>query len=110
MDGLLNRKFSSGVSVALAFIGILSCSDQSITGTQSLTSDELSVDAARIATLTVNFNSSSLSVGDTTRAIATLRDSRDRPLSRAVTWSSSNSSVATVGADGLVTGTGNGSA
>jgi len=110
MDGLLNRKFSSGVSIALAFIGILSCSDQSITGTQSLTSDELSVDAARIATLTVNFNSSSLSVGDTTRAIATLRDSRDRPLSRAVTWSSSNSSVATVGADGLVTGTGNGSA
>ena len=105
----MNRTLTRGVGISLAMIGIFACAEH-ITGTDTVNSDDLSADAARIATITVNFSSSAIAVGDTTRAMATLRDNRSRPLSRTVIWATSNPSIATVDSLGLVTGAGDGSA
>ena len=105
MSRNMNRTLTSGVGLTLAMIGILSCSGDKITGTSSPTSDDLSADASLIASVTVSLRSSSIAVGDTTTATSTLRDWRGRILqNRVVTWSSSNSSVATISTDGLITG------
>src|SRR6185436_3922108 len=105
MSRNMNRTLTSGVRLTLAMMGILSCSGDSVTGTSTPTSDDLSADASLIASVTVSLRSSSIAVGDTTTATSTLRDWRGRILeNRVVTWSSSNSSVATVSTAGLVTG------
>ena len=110
MSGIMNRKLSSGVRLTLAMIFILSCSENSVTGTDGITTDDINADANRVATVTVSLASSSINVGDTTRATATLLDYHNRPLTRTVTWSSSNPSVASVDSTGLVTGVAAGSA
>ncbi len=106
----MNRKLSSGVRLTLAMIFILSCSENSVTGTDGINTDDINADANRVATVTVSLASSSINVGDTTRATATLLDYHNRPLTRTVTWSSSNPSVASVDSTGLVTGVAAGSA
>jgi uncharacterized protein YjdB len=66
----------------------------------------LSVTAAAVpvATVTVALASSSLNPGQTTQATATTRDASNNVLTgRSVSWSTSNPSVATVSASGLVT-------
>jgi uncharacterized protein YjdB len=64
-----------------------------------------------IATLSVSVSPSTVQVGQTAHAVATLKDSTGNPLSgRTVVWASSNASVATVDATGLVTGVAAGSA
>lgn len=105
----MDRRLSSGAGIALAMIGIFSCSG-SITDANGISSDDLTADASRIASVSVTFGSSSIAVGDTTRATATLLDYQNRPLYRTVTWSSSNSALATVSATGLITGVGPGTA
>jgi hypothetical protein len=95
---------------SLALIGIISCSENSVTGTDGLTTDGLSADAARVATVSVTLASSSIVVGDTTRATAVLRDYQNRLLTRTVTWTTSDSAIATVDSSGLVTGRAPGSA
>lgn len=57
-----------------------------------------------VSTLTVVLNSNSLNVGQTTQAVATLRDSVGNVLSgRSIAWSSGSPAVATVNSSGLVT-------
>ena len=68
MDGLVSRKISSGVSMTLAMIGILSCSENSVTGTDSFDSNEV-----RAATTTGTPGAvSDLSVSATDSASVTL--------------------------------------
>jgi uncharacterized protein YjdB len=105
----MDRRLSSGVTTALAMIGIFSCSDGP-TGINNFNSDDLSADASRVSTVTVSFSTTSIAVGDTTRAAAVLKDYRGQVLDRSVTWSSSNSAVAAVDTTGLVTGIAPGSA
>lgn len=60
---------------------------------------------AAVASVQVTLASSSIRVGGTTDASATVRDASGTALTgRTTTWSSSNSSVATVSATGLVSG------
>ena len=107
----MNRTLSRGVGTALAALSIFSCSSDNLTGTNGLSTDDLSADATLIASVTVSFGRSSIAVGDTTTATATLRDWRGRILpNRTVTWTSSDNAVATVSPSGLVTGTGGGTA
>jgi uncharacterized protein YjdB len=66
---------------------------------------------APIATLSVTLNPATVDVGATSQAIAVARDASGNVLTgRSVTWSSSNTSVATVDASGVVTGRAGGSA
>src|SRR5690349_16867783 len=59
---------------------------------------------APVASVTVTLNSSSLTVGQSTQAVATLKDANGNTLTgRTVTYTSSNASVASVSATGLVT-------
>ena len=74
MSGTMNRTLSRGVGISLAMIGIFSCSDNSVTGADNFSSDGLTTDAARVASVAVSFGSSSIAIGDTTRATATLTD------------------------------------
>src|SRR3954469_4991934 len=101
MSGTMNRTLMSGVAISLAMFGIFSCSGDSLTGTRGLNTDDLSADANLIASVSVSFGQNSIAVGDTTTAIATLRDWRNRILAnRVLTWSSSNNAVATVSTAG----------
>jgi hypothetical protein len=71
----------------------------------------LAVTPPPVASVTVALGTSSLTVGQTTRATALLKDANGNVLTnRAVTWSSSNSAAATVSSTGLVTAAGAGSA
>ena len=106
----MNRTLSNGAKIALAFISVLSCSEHNVTGTDGISTDDIAADAARIATVGVTFGSSSIEVGQTTQATATVRDYQDRILVRVVTWSSSDNGVATVSPTGQVTGVAPGTA
>jgi uncharacterized protein YjdB len=77
-----------------------------------LTDDaQVSVTSVPAASVTVSPTSLTLAVGDTARLSATVRDASNAILTdRAVTWSSSNPGVATVGVTGLVTAVTAGSA
>jgi uncharacterized protein YjdB len=69
------------------------------------------VGAAPVATVTVNLASSTLSPGQTTQALAVARDAYGNVLTgRSVSWSSLNTSVATVSTSGVVTAVAAGSA
>src|SRR2546426_3914892 len=71
----------------------------------------LSVSNVPVATVTVSPASASVTVGQTAQLTATAKDAAGNALSgRAITWTSSNSGVATVTGTGLVTGVGAGSA
>jgi uncharacterized protein YjdB len=66
---------------------------------------------APVATITVALASPSLTVGQTTQATATLRDAAGNVLvGRSVTWSSTDPTLATVSATGVVTAVAAGSA
>ena len=67
--------------------------------------------ATTVASVVVTLNASSLQVGQTTQASAVARDGSGAPISGAsITWSSSNTAVATVSTSGLVTAVASGSA
>jgi uncharacterized protein YjdB len=64
-----------------------------------------------VASVTVALASTSIQVGQTSQATATIKDAGGNPVGgRQLTWSSSDPSVATVSASGLVTGVATGSA
>lgn len=66
---------------------------------------------ARVASVVVALDAPSLAVGQQTTARAVLRDARGNVLTgRAVSWTSSNAAVATVGSTGAVTALGVGTA
>jgi len=110
MGFTVNRTIKRGAVAAFAMIGIFSCSGESVTGTDSLSTDDLGADAVRIASVTVSLGAASIAVGDTTRAQATVRNWQGRLLLSNVTWSSSDSTIATVSSTGLVKGIAAGSA
>jgi uncharacterized protein YjdB len=67
--------------------------------------------SSTIASITVAPASTSLTVGQTTQAVATARDAQGAVIGGSTfTWTTSNPSVATVSGSGLVAGTGTGSA
>src|SRR5437868_11346065 len=103
MSGIMNRTLTSG-GIALAMIGIFSCTEHSLTGVNNFSSEDLSADASRIATVSVSLGSGSIAVGDTIRAIVTLKDYRGQIVNRNVSWSSSNPAIASVDSAGLVKG------
>ncbi|HJP85487.1 MAG TPA: Ig-like domain-containing protein, partial [Gemmatimonadaceae bacterium] len=71
----------------------------------------LTVTQAPVATITVSLNPSSISAVQTSQATAILLDAHSRALSgRNITWSSDNTSIASVDANGLVTAHAAGSA
>jgi uncharacterized protein YjdB len=81
------------------------------TGTASITATSEGVSGSAtativvpVATVSVALNASSIDPSQTTQATATLRDASGNVLTgRTVTWSSSNTSIATVNSSGLVT-------
>ncbi|HET9637538.1 MAG TPA: Ig-like domain-containing protein [Gemmatimonadaceae bacterium] len=91
-------------------LGFLSCSENSVTGSDGLSTNDLSADANRVASVSVALANDTIQVGGTTQARATLRDYQNRLISRTVTWTSSNTAVATVDTTGLVSGIAEGSA
>ncbi len=101
---------SSSPSIAsitsLGIITAIAPGTTSITGTSGGLSGTalLTVTPAPVSTVTVSLGSSTVSPGSSTQATAITRDALGNTLiGRTVTWGSSNQSVATVSATGLVT-------
>ena len=104
MGVLVNRTITRGAATAFALIGILSCSEKS-TEPNGLNADDFSADANRVlASIQVNLSTDTIAVGQTIQATVTERDRRGRPMSRPVTWSTSDTAIATVTSSGLVQG------
>ena len=91
---------STGVVSAVApGTAIITATSEGRTGTATLT-----VIPVPVASVTVSLAQSSLTVGSTTSATATLRSANGEALTgRAVVWSSSSAAVATVNEAGIVT-------
>lgn len=84
----------------------ISATSEGVAGSASL-----GVSPAPVSAVSVALNASSLTIGQTTQAVATLRDANGTVLTgRGVAWSSSNPGVAAVSATGLVTAVAPGSA
>ena len=72
---------------------------------------QVTVAPVPVASVSVTLNASSVLVGNSTQAVATLRDAQGNALTgRTVSWQSSNPSVASVSAAGLVTAVAEGTA
>src|SRR5690349_19684604 len=103
MGLIMNRIFIGGAVTAVAIFATLSCSDG--TAPNGISSDDLSADQYRVlAAIQVHLASDTIKAGQTTQATVTEQDRRGRPMSRPVTWSSSDPGVATVDTSGLVRG------
>lgn len=92
---------------ALAMIGLAAfaaCSEQASLDRMTNVTGE-SADLARTTSVTVSLAASSIQVGGTTNATATVK-----PAANTFTWSSNNAAVATVSSSGVVTGVAQGSA
>src|SRR6266480_953937 len=93
----------SGVTPGSATI---TATSEGKSGTSAIT-----VTQVPVATVSVSPPTASIQQGQTVQLTATLKDANGNPLSgRTVTWSSSNTSVATVSSSGLVSGVTPGSA
>jgi acid phosphatase type 7 len=66
--------------------------------------------ARRAASVEVTPASATIQIGQTVQLSATVKDDQGIPISRPVTWTSSNAAVATVSSSGLVTGVAQGAA
>jgi hypothetical protein len=105
----MSRTYSSGVAIALAMIGVLSCSDRGSVAPDDIGTGVDGTDAL-VTSVSVSLASSSIAVGDSTRATATLRDRNGSPVTGTVKWSSKAASVATVSSAGIVRGVAGGTA
>jgi uncharacterized protein YjdB len=106
-DTLIASVTSAGVvrAVNLGTASITAAADQ------TEASANVTVTQVSVASLAVSLNQSSISVGASTLANAVVRDSTGAVLTdRVVTWASSAPTIASVSADGLVTGIAGGSA
>jgi hypothetical protein len=90
------------IAASFALAVLFSCSD-SATAPDGLSADDLTADANRVvAAIQVHLAADSIAVGQTTQASVTMQDRRGRPIERAVQWSSSDPSIASVSDSGLV--------
>ncbi len=98
-DTTVARVTAEGVVTASALGSVtITARSEGVTGTA-----ELTVTGARVARLDLAPGTAALTAGDTLRLVATARDDRGRPLAdRAVEFATSDASVATISADGLV--------
>jgi uncharacterized protein YjdB len=98
---------SSGVVTGVGSgTATITASSEGVSGSATVT-----VGGIPVASVTVSPSTSSLLVGQTTTLTATLKDGNGNVLAgRAITWTSSASSVATVSATGVVTGVSGGAA
>jgi uncharacterized protein YjdB len=80
---------------------------EGVTGRQRVT---VSLTPVRVATVSVSVDSSSLAVGHSAQATATTRDAYGNVITRPITWSSSNTGVATVSSTGVITAVAGGAA
>lgn len=87
---------------------IAACGGSTTDGVTDVGAD--TADFSRTASVTVSLGASSIDVGGTTNATATVRDGRGRAVAKPVEWSTSNASVATVSSSGVVTGVAAGTA
>ncbi|MFN8574458.1 MAG: Ig-like domain-containing protein [Gemmatimonadaceae bacterium] len=91
----------TGVSIGTA--NIVAAAPTGFTGAGDVATFVV-VSNAPVNSVTVTINSSTLTVGQTAQATATLRDAQNNRLTgRGIAWSSSNTAVATVNNIGLVT-------
>ena len=100
----MNRILYGLLTMALIVLSTLSCSDKSITDPSAIALNDSTTDASLVYSAAISLSRDTIAVGDTTRAIATLRDRRNQPLYQRITWGSSDSSIATISSSGLVTG------
>ena len=90
------------VSASLSGTAVISATSEGVRGEASLT--VMAPPAVPVANVSVTLSPSSLVVGQTANATATLRDAGGNDLTgRAVAWSSSNAGVASVNGGGVVT-------
>jgi uncharacterized protein YjdB len=100
---------SGMISAAAPGTAVISATSEGIRGQASLS--VVPVPPIPVATVSVALGSSSVVAGQTTTAVATLRDAGGNALSgRAIIWSSSNSVIASVSSAGLVSAKSAGSA
>jgi uncharacterized protein YjdB len=101
---------ASGVVTGVAAgTSTITATSEGKTGSATITVTSTTT-VAPVASVTVTLTSSSLTVGQTTQATATMRDASGNVLSgRSVTWMSSNPTIATVSGSGVVSGAGAGS-
>src|SRR5438093_1501743 len=106
-NGLVVTVSGSGLVTAAAVgSAIITATSEGQTGTSSIT-----VTNVPVASVAVTPGSATIQVGQTQQLAATLKDASGNTLSgRAVSWTSSNPSVASVSGSGLVTGLAAGSA
>jgi uncharacterized protein YjdB len=87
---------------------VITATSNSFSGTSTVTVTAVTVP---VASISVSPTAASVNVGQTAQLTATTRDASNNVLTgRAVTWSSSNTGIATVSSSGVVTGVGAGSA
>jgi uncharacterized protein YjdB len=106
-NGAVATVNSSGlVSAVTAGVATISAASEGQGGAAAIT-----VTAVPVVSVTVSPPTASVQVGQTVQLTGTPRDAGGSPLSgRAVTWTTSNASIATVNASGLVSGVAPGSA
>lgn len=92
-DGMVAGKSSGQTSVVASYNGVSAALPVSVSGTTQ-TGTSITVSPATMA----------VEVGKTAKATATVRDASGNVVNAAVTWDSFDSSIASVAADGTVTG------
>jgi len=98
----------TGVAAGTA---VIKATDGSVSGTASVTVTAPPPPPPAVTTISVSIDSSSLQVGHTAQATATVRDQYGAVMSgQSVTWSSNTPSLASVSAAGVMTGIAEGSA
>jgi uncharacterized protein YjdB len=95
---------SGVISAMAAGSATISAQSEGVSGHADVSVADGVVPPAPVATVSVSLGAASLNPGQTTQATATPRDASNNVLAgRTVTWSSSNTGVASVNASGLVT-------
>ena len=92
---------SGVVTAKSAGTAVITATSEGQSGSATLT---VNMAVVPVATVSVSLNPASINVGQTSQAVATLKDSAGSVLTgRAISWSSGSTSIATIDGNGLVT-------